>query len=407
MRSTEEMEPSPLIILDTNILWKGTETVTADLLKVIRTSGVDQVAVPWVVLEELTAQRAQPHREKYEKAEQVLQSLKADTPWPIPALPPMDLARIQDHWRQKYLDVVNVIPTSEAVLKKALVREANVLPPCKRMDDNGQKIGGRDAAIWLTAVEYAREHPDEMVYFVSENTKDFGDGTAFPYPMNMDLAGLEDRFVLLTNWYEVMEKFTQRTDDVDKDAVRSVLSDPESLGAIEAEAGRRLGLPQSGFHGPTFEGTMGFFVEDEGTLVTTEPVRALGWVEAPTAALNRVIELKAYRIGEHVWCMATVQWALGGPALLHDTFQAKGVGCLWETRVLVSPTNADAQLTVLRSQGTQALDIDLVSTLTPALAARVDFIATEPRWSRLRERKMLETLRRQRREPFIERKSPF
>ncbi|WP_159106748.1 PIN domain-containing protein [Streptomyces rishiriensis] len=405
------MEPAALIILDTNILWKGTETVTADLLKVIRTSGIDRVAVPWVVLEELTAQRTEPHREKYEKAAKALQSLKGDTPWPLPTLPAMDLPRIQDHWRRKYLDVVDVIPTSEATLKKALIREANVLPPCKRVASNerdgGQKIGGRDAAIWLTAVEYAREHPDETVYFVSENTKDFGDGSEYPYPMNQDLEGLEDRFVLLTNWYEVMEKFTQRTEDVYEDAVRSLLSDPESLSVIEAESGTRLRVPRTGLHGPTFEATMGFFVEDEGTLVTTEAVRALGWVEAPTAVLDHVSELKAYRIGEHVWCIATVRWALGGPALLHDSLQVKGVGCTWETRVLVSPTSADAQLTVLRGQDTQVLNKDPLDTLTPELAARVGFLAQRPRWARIRDRRMSELLRRTRMERFIDEDSPF
>ncbi|GAB3004540.1 hypothetical protein GCM10023080_082730 [Streptomyces pseudoechinosporeus] len=50
-------------------------------------------------------------------------------------------------------------------------------------------FGGRDAAIWLTAVEYAREHPEETVYFVSRNTKDFGDGTAYPPLMDQDLEG--------------------------------------------------------------------------------------------------------------------------------------------------------------------------------------------------------------------------
>ena len=152
---------------------------------------------------------------------------------------------------------------------------------------------------------------------------------------------------------------------------------------------------------------MGFFVEDEGTLVTTEAVRALGWVEAPTAVLDHVSELKAYRIGEHVWCIATVRWVLGGPALLHDSLQVKGVGCTWETRVLVSPSSADAQLTVLRGQDTQVLNTDPLDTLTPELAARVGFLAQKPRWARIRDRRMSELLRRTRMERFIDEDSPF
>ncbi|MGW3381982.1 PIN domain-containing protein [Streptomyces albogriseolus] len=199
-----------MIILDTNILTKsGIDSATTDLVKIIRSSGIERVAVPWVVLEELTAHRAVPYRRKYEAAEAALRSLTEGTPWPIRVpLPQMDLQRFQDEWREKWLDVVDVVPTSEAVLKQALMREANLLPPCKQVTINEggdtAKIGGRDAAIWLTAVEYAREHPDETVYFVSKNTTDFGDGVAFPYPMNEDLTGIEDRFVLLTTWYDVM-----------------------------------------------------------------------------------------------------------------------------------------------------------------------------------------------------------
>jgi hypothetical protein len=191
----------------------------------------------------------------------------------------MDLQRFQDQWRQKWLDVVDVIPTSQHALRQALIREANLLPPCKQVTINAggdtQKIGGRDAAIWLTAVEYAREHPDETVYFVSKNTNDFSDGATYPYPMSEDLEGVEDRFVLLTTWYDVVEKFAQRTDDVGEDAMRSILSNPESLSVIEDEAIRRM-LVAPGLAGPEFEGTMGFFAEGESTLVGTENVRALG-----------------------------------------------------------------------------------------------------------------------------------
>jgi hypothetical protein len=70
-------------------------------------------------------------------------------------------------------------PTSEAALGEAEFRESNVLPPCKAIviNDRGEQVktGCRDAAIWLTAVEYAREHPEKTVYFVSRDTKDFGD----------------------------------------------------------------------------------------------------------------------------------------------------------------------------------------------------------------------------------------
>ncbi|KUO00077.1 PIN domain-containing protein [Streptomyces caeruleatus] len=380
-----ETEPLALIILDTNILTKsGIDSATTDLVKIIRASGIERVAVPWVVLEELTAHRAVPYRRKYEAAEAALRSLTEGTPWPIRVpLPQMDLQRFQEEWREKWLDVVDLVPTSEAALKQALIREANLLPPCKQVTINEggdtAKIGGRDAAIWLTAVEYARENPDETVYFVSKNTTDFGDGDAFPYPMNEDLADIEDRFVLLTTWHALVEKFAQQTDDADEAAVRSILQAPESLSAIEAEAIRLMLVPPS-LEGPGFEGTMGFFVEGEGTLLDTDTVRVLGWAVPPFVAFDQATDLKAYRIGDHVWCMATVRWVLSGPAALRNTLRIQGVGCIWETRVLVSTTNADARLTVLRSQGTRALPAGHFSVLSSELADYTNLISHERRW---------------------------
>lgn len=54
------------------------------------------------------------------------------------------------------------------------------------------------------------------------NTRDFGDGTSFPFPMNEDLEGIEDRFVLLTSLSEVVQQFAEAT-EVDDEAVSSAL----------------------------------------------------------------------------------------------------------------------------------------------------------------------------------------
>ncbi|MGW7047011.1 PIN domain-containing protein [Streptomyces avermitilis] len=403
MRETESLA---LIILDTNILTKSDiDSATTDLVKIIRASGVERVAVPWVVLEELTAHRSVPYREKYEAAEAALSSLKEGTPWQIRVtLPQMDLQRFQEEWRRKWLGVVDVVPTSEAALKQAMIREANILPPCKQVTvtagGDTEKIGARDAAIWLTAIEYAREHPDEKVYFVSKNTKDFGDGTAYPYPMNEDVAGFGGRFVLLTSWYDVVEKFAQRADDLDDDAVRSILSGRESISAIEAEA-VRLMLVSPGLVGPDFEATMGIFVEGEGTLVGAEPVRVLGWAVPPFVTFDQATDLTAYHIGEHVWCTATVRWVLSGPALVRDSLRIQGVACVWETRVLVSTTNAGARLTVLRGQGTRVLSAGQLSALSPDLAGYASLISHERRWMELQRRELSGRLTQSRLEKLI------
>ncbi|WP_251049623.1 MULTISPECIES: PIN domain-containing protein [unclassified Streptomyces] len=184
-----------LIILDTCILGScGLGSSTADLLRMMRELEVERIAVPWAVMEEVTAQQVVKYRQQRGAAEKAHKALAEVAGWEVPPqLEAFDPEAVRKHWREEYGSIVEVIATSQSTLREALRREANILPPCKSVTAGKEtvKIGGRDAAIWLSAVEYAREHPDETVYFVSSNTKDFGHGNAYEYPMDEDLAGLE------------------------------------------------------------------------------------------------------------------------------------------------------------------------------------------------------------------------
>ncbi|WP_405893721.1 PIN domain-containing protein [Streptomyces sp. NBC_00104] len=382
-----------MIILDSNILRSfKLDSVSSDLLKTIRTAGVESGGVPWVVLEELASHRAVPYREKYEAASEALASFRKATPWQVATLlPPLDLERFQQHWRDQYREIADEIPTSEAALREATWRESNILPPCKAIvvNERGEKVktGGRDAAIWLTAVEYAWEHPDETVYFVSKNTKDFGDGTAYPPLMAKDLENLGDRFVHLTSLGEVLQRVTESA-EVDDEEVRAILSDAESLKAISADAAHLMVVTTEKIwlsEGPRFEAAMAFLAEDLGSgefeTVTTEPVQILGWTEPPTVVLHSMGELSAHRIADHVWCAATVRWILSGPAILANTHRVEVVGCAWETRILASTTNPNSEITILRSQSPRALSTPEFVAFAPsasALAERREHARTKP-----------------------------
>lgn len=87
--------------------------------------------------------------------------------------------------------------------------------------------------------------------------------------------------------------------------MRSILQAPESLSAIEAEAVRLMLVPP-GLEGPGFEGTMGFFVEGDGTLIDTDTVRVRDCAINPSIAFDQASDLTAYHIGDHVWC--TARW---------------------------------------------------------------------------------------------------
>lgn len=346
-----------MILLDTNILrGMSLSSVSADLIKTIRAAGVQEVAVPWVVMEELAAQHAVRYKGRYDDAHDAVEALRRATPWPMPQLitPDLDLERVRRHWRDLYSALVDVLPASASVLQEAVFREANLLAPCKLVTVKGQdkqeKVGARDASIWLTAVEYAHQHEDETVYFVSRNTKDFGDGTAYKHPMGVDLQDLEGRFVHYTSLDDVVKEFTEPT-DVDEEAVRAILSTPENNQVIAEEAwqdGRYLSSPgQVSAH--QFACTVRPVVDTAGGNVSEGHAISLGWIHRPKVRLDGVGNISAYRIGDHVWCTATARWLLSGSALIAQPFTLNGAVAAWETRVLVSPTNSESPLTILRS----------------------------------------------------------
>lgn len=326
-----------MIILDTCTLREcGLRSSSADLLRTIRQVGVQEVAVPWMVLEELAAQQAVKYQQKHEAARKASEALAEVTPWGASLVAAPDPERVRRHWRAEYQAVVDVVPTSEGALREAAVREANALPPCK-MSDSGksQKTGFRDAAIWLSAIDYAKEHPRKTVYFVSSNVRDFGDGTSYRTPMDRDVEQLGGRFMHLTTLDDVVARFAQPA-EVDQGAIVETLTSDESRAIIaEAAPGR---------------------VRRHAFACTTAKSWdfAAGWAATPTAVFDSVHDMHSYRIGSGQWSTATVRWIIFGLAALHG-WPYEPAACVWETRVLMSPASEETPLTILRHTEPDAL----------------------------------------------------
>ncbi|WP_328698430.1 PIN domain-containing protein [Streptomyces sp. NBC_00342] len=354
-----------MIILDTCILEKVPfDSTSADLLKTIQTSGVDVVAVPDTVMIELTSHRVVPQREKHEKAVQAVENFAKSLPWPATSpKPALDLDRLALHWQKRWEEMVTVIPTSPAALREGIRRESMALPPCRRVEASGgtHKIGGRDAAIWLTAVEYARENPSEPVVFVSANTSDFGDGTSYPYPMDGDVDKLSN-FVHLTTFTELISRFATRS-NVDEAVALKALTSPESEKAVLRAVRMTLGISR---HRPVlpFEVSVcrkSITNHEDIAANDLETFMAHGFRRPPKIRLDSVRDMTAHRIGDHVWCSVTARWFLAG--LIsgerdggRETFWSSVVlpaGTTWETRVLFSPTQPGTPLTVLRTWSPQ------------------------------------------------------
>ncbi|MFF0880690.1 PIN domain-containing protein [Micromonospora aurantiaca (nom. illeg.)] len=349
-----------MIILDANILWGVTlNSSTADLLRALRAAGI-QVAVPWVVMEELASQRALHYAETHDKAASALNELKRHVPWGgVPKLGQVDTERHRKHWRNTYRQMVEVIEPSAEALRTALFRESNVLAPCKRVGgQKGDKTGSRDAAIWLTAVEYARKHEDDTVYFVSTNTKDFGDGTEYPEPMKSDLAGIEGRFFHLTSLDDVVERFAGPA-EIDPEFLPAFLARKETIELLTDALSEHLpafaSKPDEEWLNRRLSYTPLGGDEEVG-----EVGSAVGWLNPPLLTFDAVSDVTAHSIDGQDWYMATVRLFASGFMVLTGPTLIPAANAL-EARVLVTQDKTGTRPSVLRCERPRTLSADEAS----------------------------------------------
>jgi hypothetical protein len=328
-----------LIIFDTNVLnLLPQDGPRADIIRKLRGSGHHRVAVPWMVLEEMAAHKAKLYLLKHRSAVEVLGKLRRELPWELQSsLEPLDLKRYLDHWRGVYSEIFEVIETSGDVALKALA-----LPPAKRADDHSE--GARDVAIWFSILEFLRSDPEQHVYFVTDNTTDFGDGTRYPYPMDEDLEGMEDRLTRLGNFDEVIAKFTKEVSGRDaKDAADRLLRSIVIRSQVSQTAVELLS---------SVTGFLGLGGADS-------KVRWEGWVAAPEAELLNVIDVTGHEIEGEVWYTAKAQWLLYGAVDAgSNNADAEYIACVWQTKILFSADEDDQTPTLLTQDPPSLPDTD-------------------------------------------------
>ncbi|MFJ8296649.1 PIN domain-containing protein [Streptomyces sp. NPDC094447] len=325
-----------MIILDTCVIrgmrLDGSE---ADVLRAIVRTKTERVGAPWMAIEELAAQKALEYQDAHRVAARALRQLQNKSHQVEPKLGEADLEGVREKWRKQYRGLVEVLPTSEAALREGMYREANTLPPAamKGEGEKRVKVGARDVAIWLSAVEYARGHPKETVYFVSSNHKDFTKGGAsYPSPMNVDLEGLEGRFRHLTNLGDVLALVAPRV-TADGDEVRDLLTRKHTkwLHKMVQNVWGHHNAPKP-FPVMTQAGT----VEEATQWLTTE--------DLPVASLVDVSDIDAYRLGDEEYYVVTARWQIAGYTAVSGRFTM--AACYWDTRLIVSmePETMHAQL---------------------------------------------------------------
>lgn len=282
-------------------------------------------------MEELVAHQTKHYPDKYRAVVNTLAKLREALPWELKSsLEPLDLNRLVAHWRSAYEEIFEVIDTSGEAARRALAREAMALPPAKATKERSE--GGRDAAVWFSILEYLQENPDEEVCFVTNNTKDFGDGATYPYPMNEDVRGLEGRLTRLADFDAVVSKFTKEVSGRDAEAAAEELLRSLSVRArVSRTAGELLSSP------------VGFV----GLDTAEASVQWRQWLASPEAELLSIADVLGHEIEGSVWYSANTRWLLYGVAVNGDDEDVRYVSCVWEMKVLFSANGGDEAPTLL------------------------------------------------------------
>ncbi|MFI9781683.1 PIN domain-containing protein [Streptomyces sp. NPDC051956] len=319
-----------MIILDSCVIRSmKLDSSEADVLRAIVETKTERVGAPWMALEELAAQKALDYLEAHKAAAKALETLEGKSYQTEPKLDGPDAEAVREKWRKEYAGFLEILPTSDSAIREGVYREANILPPAGTKQAGGNKrvkVGTRDVAIWLTAIEYARANPDETVYFVS-NDRDFPTSRGgYPPPMDSDVAGLGDRFVHLTNLDELLETVAPQV-GVDAADVRGLLGLHTEYVTKRARSiwkSSRAVLP--------------FDIRTQGG----EVLSARRWVfpDNVQAELFDVSDIKAYRLGTNSWVVATARWQFAGLAVAPGTVEMGA--CIWETRILFPARSGDA-----------------------------------------------------------------
>lgn len=354
-----------MIIFDTSELFGSIrDNSKFDFLRALRYSDSEQAGIPWIVREELVAQQVIRYRDAHGQAESAINQLNRRIFWPATAavLPPLNIERAKQYWRSQYEEFLEILETSGESARAALAREAFREKPAKAVSKD--KGGARDAAIWLSVIDYLRAHPTETVHFVTSNTKDFGNGTAYDSPMSEDLGDMGPRLVQLTSFDNCVSLFSTPI-EVDVEEARQLLSHLSGTSLMPITTAAHISLRGGRFEGTRIDGPF-------------EAFHWASWLLPPSAIVRNVSEASGHRIGDSEWYTAAVDWILVGIAQpAGPIYGSRGdisavvqTACQWQTKVLFS-TAQYPKLAIVDFQVPKALEPNDRPELEPLIAQGV------------------------------------
>ena len=161
-----------IVLFDTNVLPRQYDFRSGFWLSILRLCHVTghKPAVPEIVLHESVNIRAASYSEAANNlalATKEIAKYYGDLEVYVP-----DVESVVEDWRKSIEGALRILPLHGDDATEALTREALRRRPAR------EGKGGRDAAIWMTALRLAKDGVN--VVFVSNNTKDFGKGGLHP-----------------------------------------------------------------------------------------------------------------------------------------------------------------------------------------------------------------------------------
>ncbi|WP_229894948.1 hypothetical protein [Streptomyces galilaeus] len=154
---------------------------------------------------------------------------------------------------------------------------------------------------------------------MTNNSKDFSDGTSHPYPLNEDIRGMEHRLTLLQDFDQVVSQFTEAVSGKDAEAAALELLKSASVREGVAQAAGLSTL--TGFAGR---------------------VRAPRWSSGTRGVRNPRSNCSASRTSRTTGSKTMngtrrrPRWLLYGLAVDEMEALSGYIACVWETKVLFS-----------------------------------------------------------------------
>jgi hypothetical protein len=209
------------------------------------------------------------------------------------------------------------------------------------------------------------------VFFVCDNTSDFGDGNSYPEPMADDLQGVGSRLILLTSFDQFVSRFTQPITAIDTEHVRNLLANlltqiPNPIGVAAANLHFRQPYKQEWYTSTA--------IGVGATDYEYRPFRWQAWLAPPAATVRHIDEVSGHKIGGEEWYTATVDWILAGyatPGLQTEIpaspdFALTLIACQWRTKILFS-TRGEESLSIIEYDQPAALALSELEEWEPLL----------------------------------------